>query len=49
MIPFQKIFTLCIRTFSKPMLALMKKKQQEGKLKTFRWLFVGLGRRYHIF
>ena len=49
MIPFQKIFTLVIRTFSKPVLSLMKKKQQEGKLRSFRWFFVGLGRRYQIF
>lgn len=49
MIPFQKIFTLVIRTFSKPVLSLMKKKQQEGKLKHFRWFFVGLGRRYQVF
>jgi hypothetical protein len=49
MIPFQKIFTLVVRTFSKPMLSLMKKKQQEGKLGYFRWLFVGLGRKYQAF
>lgn len=49
MIPFQKIFTLVIRTFSKPLLSLMKKKQQEGKYKHWRWFFVGLGRKYQIF
>ena len=49
MIPFQKIFTLVIRTFSKPLLSLMKKKQQEGKYKHWRWFFVGLGRKYQVF
>jgi len=49
MIPFQKIFTLVIRTFSKPLLSLMKKKQQEGKYRHWRWFFVGLGRKYQVF
>lgn len=49
MIPFQKIFTLAIRTFSKPVLALLKKKQQQHKMRFLNWFFVMLGRRYHAF
>lgn len=49
MIPFQKIFTLIVRTFSKPVLTMMKKKQQEGRFKGFRWFFVHLGKGYHGF
>jgi hypothetical protein len=47
MIPFQKIFTLVIRTFSKPMLTYAKRKQQEKKLYYFNGFFIFFGRRYH--
>lgn len=49
MIPFQKIFTLLIRTFSKPMLGYLKQRQQENKMMLLRWVFVRVGRQYHSF
>jgi hypothetical protein len=49
MIPFQKIFTLAIRTFSKPMLAYLKKKHSDGRLRFFNRLFIAFGRKYHAF
>lgn len=47
MIPFQKIFTLVIRTFSKPMLSYLKKKQQEAGFIYFAMMFRWIGRKYH--
>ena len=47
MIPFQKILTLVIRTFSKPMLTYAKRKQQEKKLYYFNGFFIFFGKRYH--
>jgi hypothetical protein len=49
MFPFQKIFTLLIRTFSRPMLGYVKKKQIERPGSRFARFFVGLGRRAQIF
>ncbi len=49
MIPFQKIFALLIRTFSKPMLGYLKQRQQENRMVALRWVFVGVGRHYHRF
>lgn len=49
MIPFQKVFTLLIRTFSKPLLAYAKKQQHFNKSPFFKWFFVRVGRRYHAF
>ncbi len=47
MFPFQKIFTLLIRTFSRPMLGYVKRKQIERPASRFASFFVGLGRRAH--
>ena len=49
MIPFQKIFTLVVRTFSKPVLSYLKQRQAENRMKNLRWIFVGIGRRQQIF
>jgi len=49
MIPFQKIFTLAIRTFSKPVLALIRKKHNQNKLGAFRTFFIAFGRKYQTF
>jgi len=49
MIPFQKIFTLIVRTFSKPVISYLKQRQQENKMVYLRWFFVRVGRRYQIF
>ena len=49
MIPFQKIFTLLIRTFSKPMVSYLKQRQQQNQMVALRWIFVGVGKRYHVF
>ena len=48
MFPFQKIFTLLIRTFSRPMLGYVKRKQIERPGSRFASFFVGLGRRAQI-
>jgi len=45
MIPFQKIFTILIRTFSRPMLGYIKHKQQINKNNWAGNLFVWIGRR----
>lgn len=49
MFPFQKIFTLLIRTFSRPMLGYVKRKQIEKPGSRFASFFVGVGRRAHVF
>jgi hypothetical protein len=49
MIPFQKIFTILIRTFSRPMLGYIKQKQQINKGNWVGNLFIGLGRRTWAF
>lgn len=48
MFPFQKIFTLLIRTFSRPMLGYVKRKQQEKKLNLFGGFFMFIGRRAYV-
>jgi hypothetical protein len=45
MFPFQKIFTVLIRTFSRPMLGYVKRKQIEKPSSRFASFFVGVGRR----
>lgn len=45
MFPFQKIFTLLIRTFSRPMLGYFKNKQKLKENSIFGRFFVGLGRK----
>lgn len=45
MIPFQKIFTLLIRTFSRPMLQYFKQKQQLKQSSIIGRLFIAIGRR----
>lgn len=49
MFPFQKIFTMLIRTFSRPMLGYVKRKQQEKLGSKFAGMFIGLGRRSFAF
>lgn len=45
MFPFQKIFTMLIRTFSRPMLAYAKRKQIQQPGSRFASFFVRVGRR----
>ena len=47
MISFKKILVIIIRTFSHPMLAYLKRKQQQNQLKLFSRTFMVLGRRAH--
>lgn len=45
MIPFQKIFTLLIRTFSRPMLHYFKQKQKLKESSLVGRFFIGFGRK----
>lgn len=45
--PLQKIVTIVIRTFSKPMLSYMRRKHEKKELKFFNWIFIWLGRKYN--
>ena len=47
MIPFQKIFTLFIRQFSKPMLSYMKDKHKQQRMWFFNRFFIFFGQKYH--
>jgi hypothetical protein len=48
MFPFQKIFTIMIRTFSRPALQYIKKKQQTNNSSLIGRIFIKFGRRTHI-
>ena len=47
-LPFQKIITLIIRTFSKPMLQYARKKHAQNQMRFFNWIFIWIGRNYHL-
>ena len=51
MIPFYKVFSLVLRTLSKPLLNYTKRvhTNREAKSKVFRTIFIGLGNFYHRF
>ena len=51
MIPFYKVFSLLLRTLSKPLLAYTKRvhSNREAKSKLVRNFFIGLGNFYHRF
>lgn len=49
MIPFQKVFTLMLRSFSKPVLAYLRKQQQGKPMGWMGRFFIGVGRQSQRF